>query len=198
MSGGWTDLGLTERGRQQARLLAERLKTELAGRPVRLLCSDFKRTVQTAEYIAAALGTVLEIEPGLRDYNNGEAAWKTQEQAAAMMAPRSGPFADWRPYPGSETWREFSERVLRFWQPFIRRPEWDEPDAPLPILVTHAGVIKVVTANWIGLPLDTETHFHSSLASLVVLSTSRWNEYTLERFNDQAHLYVAGLGKFTG
>lgn len=59
---------LTARGRQQARVLAEQLRSQ---RVARIWSSDMSRAVQTAEIAAAVLGVGVVIREGLREFGVG-------------------------------------------------------------------------------------------------------------------------------
>ena len=58
LTGGWTDSDLTEAGRGQLRALADKLAHDFNGKrdKFRILTSDLKRAVESAEIIAAKLG----------------------------------------------------------------------------------------------------------------------------------------------
>jgi broad specificity phosphatase PhoE len=61
---GWPDPPLTPRGVEQARAAAERLRDE----PLRrLITSPYRRTLQTASILAAALGLQIAIDPIVRE-----------------------------------------------------------------------------------------------------------------------------------
>jgi broad specificity phosphatase PhoE len=62
------------------------------------------------------------------------------------------------------------------------------------ILVTHAANIHAMVAWWLGLPVDSRAQLDVAPASLTVLDFNRWQGHSLERLNDCAHLYAAGLG----
>lgn len=189
LTGGWTDTGLTELGQRQAGLLAARLRGELGRQPLRILSSDLQRARQTADPIGRALGRSIELVPALRELDNGAAAGMTQEQARGIAVEPSPPLLDWQPYPGAETWRRFYARVVGFMEQLIQ----EEPRPAL--LVTHGGTIVNIVSWWLGLPLE-QLHRYSfdvAPASLTVLRVDPWDQNTIERLNDTAHLYAAGL-----
>lgn len=189
ITGGWTDSVLTERGRREAHLLGGRLRGELAGIPLTLACSDLKRGVQTAEIIGAALGLVPIPYPELRDLNNGVAAGKTHAEARQYAIAPHEPLIDWQPYPHAESWRQLFTRITGFMDAYSQ----DQDSAA--ILVTHAAVIHVIIAWWLKLGVEHPSFFELAPASLTVLTTNRWNEAVVERLNDTAHLYAAGLAE---
>jgi probable phosphoglycerate mutase len=188
LTGGWTDTDLTELGRRQADRLADRLASELADVTCRFYSSDLKRAAQTAESIARATGLDPTYEAGLKEYNNGLAAGKSWQEAEAMRAPMTEPRVDWRPYPESETLREFYCRVSECMERLMRDP------TPL-LAVTHGGTIMGILSWWLGLDVDQSprVEFISEPASLSVLRVNRWDAHVLERLNDTAHLHEMGM-----
>jgi broad specificity phosphatase PhoE len=191
LTGGWTDTPLTERGRQQVALLAGRLKQVMAGIPARLVSSDLVRSVQTAEIVGQALGLPVARHPGLREINNGIAAGMRREEAHPLRTPPTEPLLDWRPFPGGETWREFYTRVAACMEELTREQE------ELLVVVSHGGTIIQQVGWWLRMGIETLGHswFDIHPASLSVLRLNKWGDRTVERLNDTAHLYTAGLGE---
>lgn len=184
LSGGWTDTPITERGHRQARLLAERLKDELGETPVRLFTSDLLRTRETAGHIAAALAVEPVPDARLREFNNGEAANLTIDEALRRFPQPPGPWgADYRGFPGGETWRELYTRAAAF---LADLPD----DGRLPLVVTHSGTTIGLVAGWLGLPAET-THqigFSAHVTGVTVLQRDDHGYSRIERLNDIAHL----------
>src|SRR5690606_17405011 len=56
VTGGWTDVGLTELGHIQAQRVAEHLALAVGGEPVSLFSSDLARAAATADAIGRRLG----------------------------------------------------------------------------------------------------------------------------------------------
>ena len=189
LTGGWTDTGLTELGRRQAAHLASRLKREIGDTPLKLYCSDLKRAFQTAEILGKEMGLTPNLAPRLREHNNGIAAGNTIEEAKQYTLERTEPYIDWQTYPQAETWRQFYLRVSEYVEHLTESQE------SLILLVTHGGTIINIVAWWLQLEIDmlSEVSFDSSLTGITVLRTNQRNERTIERLNDTAHLYEAGL-----
>jgi len=185
LTGGWTDRGLTEIGREQARVLASRLGSELRGVPVSLYASDLKRAAETAEGVAAALSVDVLSEPSLREWNNGEAAGLTVVEASQRFPPYDpARLLDVRAYPGAETVREFHERVAVFLTGLSSR------DA-LPILVTHGGTMRRAIFWWLGVSVEASWNsfdFENYPTGLTFLAEGTWGGPMIERLNDIAHL----------
>src|SRR5690606_33644447 len=78
---------LTERGREQARRAAQRLKTLLGGVPgtVPVLTSPLVRTLETAWLIAEALGVAPEVDPAFTEFPLGP--WSGQPFTEIRKTP---------------------------------------------------------------------------------------------------------------
>ena len=191
ITGGWTDTELTQLGRHQAECLASRLKREIANAPCHLCCSDLKRALQTAAIIAKPIGVTLETVPELREFNNGIAAGMPEEEARQYALELTSPTVDWQPYPQAETWRQFYSRVTACMDRLTRNQQG------ILLVVTHGGTIINIVAWWLQLEIEmlSKVSFVASPASISVLRVNRWNERTIERLNDTAHLYTAGLSE---
>jgi broad specificity phosphatase PhoE len=191
LTGGWTDTGLTDLGRRQAACLASRLRQEFEGMPVRFCCSDLKRALQTAEIVGQEIGVTPQSVPGLREFNNGVAAGMLWEEADKIRCEPTEPFIDWRPYPEAETWGQFYWRVANAMDRLI-----EEQDGLL-LLVTHGGTLVNIVVWWLPLSgkVFPKVSFGAHPASISVLRVNQWGEHMLERLNDTAHLYAAGLAE---
>ena len=189
MTGGWTDTGLTELGRRQAACLASRLKREIADTPCRMVSSDLKRAFQTAQIVGKEIGMTPEPVVELREFNNGMAAGMTVEAAKPVFREPTDPLHDWQPYPEADTWRRFYSRVSDTMDRLAGHRDG------LLLLVAHAGTISNVVAWWLGLEIEmlSKVSFGAAPTSISVLDVNQWGEHTIERLNDTAHLYVAGL-----
>jgi 2,3-bisphosphoglycerate-dependent phosphoglycerate mutase len=104
--------GLTERGRHQARSLAERLAAEHAQRPFDTFHTTPRlRARQTADEISARLGLPPTVEVDLRGPDHGDADGQPWHHIRAAFGGNPRRYPD-RPYaPGSETWNQYLRRV---------------------------------------------------------------------------------------
>ncbi len=193
LTGGWTDTPLTALGHEQSRRVAARLRRELGDVPVSLYTSDLLRAQETAAHIAAAFGVEPRPDPRLREHNNGAAANLTMAEASARFpgvfdAPWT---ADFRPFPGAETGREFSERAGAFIDTLA-------DDGATPVVVSHAGTIIRLVARWLRLPAEAleATIFATHPTGVTVLQADDGGHRIVERLNDTAHL--AGLDGWVG
>jgi len=108
---GQSDVPLNQNGLAQARSLIEALNGQSFAA---VYSSDLVRARQTAEYIADHLGLTVQIEPRLREINQGE--WEgvlvddIRARYAEIWSQRTVDPANVRP-PGGETVREVATRV---------------------------------------------------------------------------------------
>lgn len=181
LTGGWTDVPLTELGREQARRSGARLKGLLGDAPFAFYCSDLLRTQQTAAIIAEELGQAPVVSQHLRDINNGAAANRTRDEARAMRKPVSAPWQDWVPYPRGESWRMVRQRV----EPFM-----EALPAERAVIVSHYVVLAVIVQWWWQLDdarIDA-TGLDIDPCSLTHLRVDKYGARVMVRLNDTGHL----------
>lgn len=133
---GSTDIPLNDTGRVQACGIAETLAAEYAGRDVVVVSSDLDRAAETADIIAAALGTTVSRRlPGLQERSYGDA----EGMDAPTFYETYGPWhaAD---VPGAETWPVVRERALAA----IAEAVASAPVGVDVIAVAHGALIREV------------------------------------------------------
>ena len=186
LTGGWTDLPLTEQGQLQADLAARRVQQWVAGRKAIIYCSDLLRARQTAEPFSAiwCLKPILMSE--LRELNNGQAAYCTREQAYKMSKPLTTPALDWQHYPAGETWRKFYQRVSLAMETIF------SSDSDVSIVICHKGTIVAIVGWWLhmdsALLQDWRFSCEAAPGSITVLKYSKRQEYCIDTLNYTAHL----------
>jgi probable phosphoglycerate mutase len=183
MTGGWTDLPLTERGIHQARCTGSYLAHSIITHPsdYGFYGSNLLRASQTASIIGSYISLHPHITADLRDTNNGTAAYCTQREAEKMRESLTYPLIDWVPYPGAENWRLFRDRI-------VNRIE-DMPEKKV-LIVSHSHVITVFIYWWLELDEKAATRisFDSDPCSITVLRINAWGEKTIATLNNTAHL----------
>ncbi len=190
LTGGWTDSDLTDKGRWQIEMAAQKLAADFAGKnvPLRILCSDLKRAVESAEIIAKALGCdKIEKLTCLREKNNGEAAGLTEEAAKKIYCrPATEQELNHRNYPGGETRIEFYERNV---QGVLENADLEKENL---IIVAHKGTVQNIIFYWLGMQMPQVVKLNMSVdvlpASVSVLGINKWHEHALFRLNDTSHL----------
>ena len=151
---GRTDIPLTAKGEQDARKLGEPLK---AVQFSRVFTSPRLRARQTCEL--AGLSAVAEIEPDLAEWDYGD-----YEGQLSVDIRKGRP--DWDIYrdgcPHGESPAQVSERADRL----IARLRALAGNIAL---FSHGHFGRVLTARWIGLPIQQAQHFSLNPASLGIL-----------------------------
>jgi broad specificity phosphatase PhoE len=180
---GHNDYDLTDLGRVQAELTAERLR-DLDVRHI--YTSPLLRAYTTAETIAAVLGCPAVSLAELREYDFGELAGETYADLRQRFGgPALGP--DGRPvervYPGEEGRDVFFRRVTdAFWAIVDRHPGENVA------IVSHGGPIALLCQTVLGLPYKRPMPFGVDNCSL---STVRVREEVAEQ--GQPRAVLAGL-----
>lgn len=141
---GHADRPLTERGREQAQALADRLAhIELDA----VYSSDLQRARDTAVVVAESQGLELRQLPELREVDVG--SWSGLTRAEAEERFPEG-FARWRDgYPGwkdGETYEAMTDRVLRAVDEIAAEHEGGRV-----LVVSHGGPIRALKALAAGL-----------------------------------------------
>ena len=143
---GHADRSLTERGREQAQALAERLAgTELGT----VYSSDLRPARDTAAVVAKRQGVELRTVPELREVDVGSWSGLTRSEAEIRFPDGFRRWLDGRPgWDDGETYEEMSGRVLDA----VRRIAESHPDAPV-LVVSHGGPIRAIHAAALGLDI---------------------------------------------
>ncbi|MBA3365507.1 MAG: histidine phosphatase family protein [Actinobacteria bacterium] len=131
---GHVDRPLNDRGREQARALAEELRDEHFDA---VYSSDLARAQETAAIVARHRGLDVSTLPALREKNFG--SWEGLTDAEVLSrypAARSGPWGD------GESTEEVADRVMGAILEISER----HPDARV-LVVTHGGPIRAVLSR---------------------------------------------------
>lgn len=179
------DAQLSQAGQNQSILLGQRL----AGEGIQVLFSSgLKRAIQTAQIVNYYLNVPHYMYPELREISFGEMEGLSQDQIRA----RFGDFIKEQnkmeydvPYPGGESAGDVVRRVIPVFRQII---DYGYEKAAV---ITHGGVIRAMTAHYLGMDLAKWRVLGSSLENSGITELE-WHpdkrQFTLERFNDYAHL----------
>jgi len=164
---GRTDIPLTERGRNEARLLAPLLSSADFAL---VLSSPLRRARETCELVG--LGPRTEIEPDLMEWDYGEYEGLTSKQIK-RTAPNWMVFTDG--CPGGETPAQVGARADRV----ITRIR---SVAGRVALFAHGHLLRVLAARWIEFPPSAGQHLLLDTSTVSVLgyyqdvpAVKRWN-----------------------
>jgi len=145
---GWTDLELCAPQETRAQMLAHAAELmERGERTWRIVSSDLRRAVQTADILAAALGIAcVERDERLRELHFGRWEGMTWPEIEAADPLEYAAFMDeWRvrPTPGGESYAMLRARVEAFCKGV------DEDEAL--IVVAHHGSLRALRGALLGL-----------------------------------------------
>jgi probable phosphoglycerate mutase len=179
---GWLPgIHLNERGRRQAARLAEELAEV---RFAALYASPLDRTLETAAPIAASHHLRVVRRPGLGELKAG--TWEGQSLkslrrrklwAVVQHSPSLARF------PGGESFVEAQGRIVAELEGV--RQAHPRPDASVAV-VSHADMIKLALAHYIGLPLDQFQRLSIEPASISILSVGDSHTRLLQQNDTRA------------
>ncbi len=160
-SGRWqgqADAPLNERGREQARALAD----ELAGEQVAAVyASDLSRAQETAELIAARLGRPVEVDPRLREVHVGGWSGLTTAEIEARFPDDVVRWYEGDPshnFDGGETYAAMGKRVVAALEEIAARHPGEQI-----LVVLHGGPIRALLAHAAGITYAEQRHRRAHL-----------------------------------
>jgi glucosyl-3-phosphoglycerate phosphatase len=150
---GHLDSMLTETGVEQAASVAPEI-ARLA--PDRLISSDLRRAVDTADLVAAACGRPVKLDARLRETHLGEWQGRTvadieDDWPGAIATWRSDP--GWAP-PGGESRIDVVRRSLPVVEELDAEYTSGDPEITV-VLVAHGGLIAGLVCGLLALPTST-------------------------------------------
>jgi broad specificity phosphatase PhoE len=177
---GHIDSMLTETGRAQAAVVAPEV-AQLG--PDRIISSDLRRAVDTAEVVGAAANLPVKLDPRLRETNLGEWQGRT---VAEIEADYPGAIAAWRSDPAwTPPGGESRIEVVRRARPVVDELDEEYADNPegIVVMVAHGGLIAGLVCGLLGLPTST-------WPSIGGMGNCRWA--SLARRDDHPRWRLAG------
>jgi broad specificity phosphatase PhoE/ribonuclease HI len=180
---GGMDPELSTEGLRQAAAVAARLATD--GGVDAVVSSPMRRTRQTADAVAAALGVEVREVDGFRECAFGE--WEgltfaeVRERWPDELAAWLGD-ASVRP-PGGESFDDVRRRVRVARDKLLAR----HPGKTV-LVVSHVTPIKLMVREALGAPMSALYRMELSPATLTEIQWYAGGQASLRRFNDAAHL----------
>ena len=179
---GRTDNDLNTVGREQA----EGLRRRLAGEKISAIyTSTLKRAITTAETIAAGRGLEITRCSELDEVDFGNLEGMTYEEICRQYPTVAASWTDWSAqleFPGGESARFFSQRVVRF----LERLESHNDDETI-LVVGHGGPLRLLLCRLLGLGIKHCNQFTFGLASISVVN--RYSQGAiLSQLSDVCHL----------
>ena len=179
---GHADVDLTDRGRQQARVLARRLSGVAFDAAY---SSDLNRSRETAQIILGDSSTPLQATDRIREYHKGVFQGLTVHEymrrypdlyQASLVND-----LDFAP-TGGETIRQTSSRMAAFVSD-LKRQHQDETV----LVVGHGGSLRSAVVAIMDLPLEANWKFVMGNCSLSVFDIYS-NNAVMRLYNDTSHL----------
>jgi alpha-ribazole phosphatase len=150
---GHADTSLNDRGREQARALAEELGSEVVAA---VYSSDLSRASETAEIIAARLGLPVEVDARLREVDVGGWSGLTMAEIDARFPEEVSRWRAEEPghaFDGGETYAKMSERVVAA----VEEIAGHHPGEQV-VVVLHGGPIRALLAYAAGVTYEEQRH----------------------------------------
>ena len=158
----WTDIPLTDHGRQRA----EELREFLDGRKfAAVFVSPRRRARETCDI--AGYGDVAIVDDNLQEWNYGESEGKTTQQMRVVHGSAWSVWTD--PILGGESVEHVGERV----DAVIARSLAAAGPGGDVALFAHAHILRILAARWISLPAVGGKLFGLGTGSVSVLGFER-------------------------
>lgn len=160
---GQIDPPLSPGGRKQSERQGRQLRNILFSG---VWCSDLKRAYETAAIVCRDRDLTLQPTPELREINLGQwdgmAMSQIREAFPDLWQARGEDIGHFQP-PGAESFADLQQRVV----PFIRRIA--ARSAGNMLIVTHAGVIRVLLCQVLQMPLSHLFRIHLDYGGLTLI-----------------------------
>ena len=173
---GQTDSPLTERGREQATVVAKAL------RPVhfdRIVTSTLSRTKDTAAEIAAGRGLTVEAFDDLKEIDLGEAAGKPFDEVRGLPNYDGEGFTQW---PGGESLDEVVTRAMGVIDPLIAQ----SPGKTI-CVVGHGGVTRILVSRFMGV-LPKLIRVPATNTNITIVTFDDENGYMVQEMFKDTHV----------
>jgi broad specificity phosphatase PhoE len=185
---GHTDVALSERGIEQARMAARRLAHVQIDAAY---SSDLRRSSQTARMILGERDAPLYTTSLLREYHKGVfeglTAEETRKRYPELYAASLVKDLDFAP-SGGETTRQTSRRIAGFVAGIKERHQGDTV-----LIVGHGGSLRAAFVALLELPLEANWKFELANCGLSMVDIYPDNA-VLRLYNDTSHLDGLGPG----
>lgn len=167
------DLPLTERGREQAKRLAQRIAIR---RPNAIYSSPLKRAVETAQPLARALNLSIQPDDRLREVEIADVGPVSLQDLAEIAIAHGG----WSHLPGTESSSSIRARMQEVVDEIVKTHAGERV-----AIVSHAGAINAYLSMLLDLKKD--FFFPAGNTSITVVR-ARDSRRLIVTVNDTAHL----------
>lgn len=177
--GGWSQSGLTDEGKTQAKNLADHILQNNHHLQIeKIYSSDLPRAAETATPMATTLNLEITYLPEFRETNNGVCAGMPHHIADKKYPGLYWNTLDWdEPYPQGESPRIFYERIKTAWEQFTHAIIKENKNVAL---ISHGGVMHVIFSLIAGTPFSNKTkHERINHATIIPLqyTNGQWQKH---------------------
>jgi alpha-ribazole phosphatase len=160
---GQIDPPLSSDGREQSEWQGRKLTNVPFSK---VWCSDLKRAYETAAIVCRNRGLTIQPAPELREIDlghwDGMAMSQIREEFPDLWQARGEDIGHFRP-PGAESFADLRQRAV----PFIRHIA--AQSAGNTLIVTHAGVIRVLLCQVLEMPLSHLFRIHLDYGGITLI-----------------------------
>lgn len=160
---GQIDLPLSPDGRKQSECQARQLRGIAFSQ---VWCSDLKRAYETAVIVSRDRGLAMQSAPELREIDLGEwdgmAMSQIRKQFPGLWQARGEDIGHFRP-PGAESFADLQQRVVLFIRHIASQSTGNT------LIVTHAGVIRVLLCQILQMPLSHLFRIHLDYGGVTLI-----------------------------
>ena len=178
---GWSDVGLSKKGFEQAKKIAQELKDE---RINILYSSDLSRAVDTAKEISKFHKNIKFIlDKNLREQNKGVYEGKPVGSDKKESDKLKILWHEFKPENG-ESFDNLLKRISKFYENLKK----NENNNKTILIVTHGGPLCVLTAYLKKEDLGIKRKYRHKNASITIIEIDSNNNEKITKFNSIEHL----------
>lgn len=181
---GHTDIELSEKGREQAWLLAKRLKKE---KIKAVYSSDLKRAYETASILASPHNLPVKVTKELREINFGVWEGLTYQE---IMEQYKELASEWYQHPGKiripggENFKDLKERA---YNKILELAHQNDPGTI--IVVAHGGTIRAIICGLLDIELNNAFRIRQDNTALNIIECNHGGYNVLSLLNGISHLH---------
>jgi 2,3-bisphosphoglycerate-dependent phosphoglycerate mutase len=173
---GRADFPLTETGRKQVNLMAERVKNEFL--PEIVWASTLQRAKETASILSEKVGCPIQFKEELMEFNNGIQAGLTFEEAKKYPNPK---YLHDR-FEEGESHIEFRMRIESIFSKILSSSLHNRI-----AIVAHGGVINCLLSSFFHMPVTKDFYFKNGDTGISFIEITEQGK-VIHFLNNTSHL----------
>lgn len=183
MVGSWTDWDLTEYGKEQARLIGDKLFSELGNDQYIMYSSDLLRAKHTAEIIAKRMSITPIFTDVLRERNLGKCVGKSVQWLKENIECQERTIDD-KMFSDAESRRDVWNRLLPFFDMIINCQDENI------IIVSHGDTLSVFNAMWLGMNAEmlNKCDLFGMAGGVSFMQVNTEGKHIIKRLSDMSYI----------